>query len=59
MYLQIDAEIKKILADSYERAKNVLKTHQKELKALAEALLKYETLDAEDIKAIMEKDSSL
>lgn len=59
IYLQIDAEIKKILSDSYDRAKNVLKTHQKELKALAEALLKYETLDADDIKAIMEKDSSL
>lgn len=50
---QVDAEIKKILADSYERAKSILKTHAKEHKALAEALLKYETLDAEDIKAIM------
>ena len=39
--------------DSYERAKHILKTHAKEHKALAEALLKYETLDAEDIKAIM------
>ncbi|XP_017784050.1 PREDICTED: ATP-dependent zinc metalloprotease YME1 homolog isoform X2 [Nicrophorus vespilloides] len=49
----IDLEIKKILSDSYERAKLILKTHAKEHKALAEALLKYETLDAEDIKAIM------
>jgi ATP-dependent Zn proteases len=39
--------------ESYERAKNILKTHQREHKMLAEALLKYETLDAEDIKAIM------
>lgn len=31
----------------------ILKTHAKEHKALAEALLKYETLDAEDIKSIM------
>lgn len=30
-----------------------MKAHSKEHKALAEALLKYETLDAEDIKAIM------
>lgn len=30
-----------------------MKTHAKEHKALAEALLKYETLDAGDIKAIM------
>lgn len=42
-----------MLAESYERAKNILKTHAKEHKALAEALLKYETLDAEDIKAIL------
>jgi ATP-dependent metalloprotease len=39
--------------ESYERAKNILKTHQREHKMLAEALLKYETLNAEDIKLIM------
>ncbi|XP_005177130.1 ATP-dependent zinc metalloprotease YME1L isoform X2 [Musca domestica] len=49
----VDAEIKRILNESYERAKNILRKHAKEHKALAEALLKYETLDAEDIKAIM------
>uniref|UniRef100_A0A1I8NXS4 AAA+ ATPase domain-containing protein n=1 Tax=Stomoxys calcitrans TaxID=35570 RepID=A0A1I8NXS4_STOCA len=52
----VDAEIKRILNESYERAKAILRKHAKEHKALAEALLKYETLDAEDIKAIM-KDS--
>ncbi|XP_037943693.1 ATP-dependent zinc metalloprotease YME1L isoform X1 [Teleopsis dalmanni] len=51
----VDAEIKRILNESYERAKLILKRHTKEHKALAEALLKYETLDAEDIKAIMNK----
>lgn len=49
----VDNEIKRILNESYERAKAILKKHAKEHKALAEALLKYETLDAEDIKAIM------
>ncbi|KAL7735307.1 hypothetical protein ACLKA6_018006 [Drosophila palustris] len=49
----VDAEIKRILSDSYERAKAILKKHTKEHKALAEALLKYETLDADDIKAIL------
>lgn len=53
---QVDHEIKKILSDSYERAKAILKSHSKEHKALAEALLKYETLDAEDIKAILAGD---
>lgn len=52
----MDSEIKKIMNDSYERAKFILKAHAKEHKALAEALLKYETLDAEDIKAILAGD---
>ncbi|KAF5274391.1 hypothetical protein FQA39_LY07271 [Lamprigera yunnana] len=50
---QVDSEIKRILGESYDRARAILKQHAKEHKALAEALLKYETLDAEDIKAIM------
>ncbi|XP_040355096.1 ATP-dependent zinc metalloprotease YME1L isoform X4 [Ixodes scapularis] len=49
----IDTEIKRILHESYERAKSILKTHQKEHKLLAEALLKYETLDAEDVKQLL------
>lgn len=42
-----------IFQESYERAKAILKAHQKEHKLLAEALLKYETLDADDIKSIL------
>ncbi|EFA06331.1 ATP-dependent zinc metalloprotease YME1L [Tribolium castaneum] len=49
----VDSEIRRILSESYDRAKHILKAHAKEHKALAEALMKYETLDAEDIKAIM------
>nr|XP_037278622.1 LOW QUALITY PROTEIN: ATP-dependent zinc metalloprotease YME1L-like [Rhipicephalus microplus] len=49
----IDAEIKRLLHESYERAKAILKTHQKEHKLLAEALLKYETLDADDVKQLL------
>lgn len=50
---QVDSEIKRILSESYDRARIILRNHSKEHKALAEALLKYETLDADDIKAIM------
>ncbi|XP_065296505.1 ATP-dependent zinc metalloprotease YME1L isoform X3 [Dermacentor albipictus] len=49
----IDSEIKRLLHESYERAKAILKTHQKEHKLLAEALLKYETLDADDVKQLL------
>lgn len=46
------------MTESYERAKSILKNHSKEHKALAEALLKYETLDAEDIKSVLHGASS-
>lgn len=42
------------LQDSYERAKALLKSHAKEHKNLADALLAYETLDAKDIKLVLE-----
>ncbi|XP_052754358.1 ATP-dependent zinc metalloprotease YME1L [Galleria mellonella] len=49
----VDSEIRRLLADSYERAKAILRAHAREHRALADALLKYETLDAEDIRAIV------
>ncbi|XP_065254659.1 ATP-dependent zinc metalloprotease YME1L1 [Emys orbicularis] len=50
----IEQEIRTLLKDSYERAKNILKTHAKEHKNLAEALLTYETLDAKEIQIVLE-----
>lgn len=49
----IDSEIKRILVESYERAKSILRTHSKEHKLIAEALLKYETLDAIDVQELI------
>ncbi|XP_034946205.1 ATP-dependent zinc metalloprotease YME1L isoform X2 [Chelonus insularis] len=49
----IDAEIKRLLQEAFERAKTILKTHSKEHKLLAEALLKYETLDVDEVKTIL------
>lgn len=50
----VDEEVNRLLNESYKRAVKILTDHRKELVLLAEALLKYETLDAEDIKAIVE-----
>ncbi|KAF6133773.1 YME1 like 1 ATPase [Phyllostomus discolor] len=53
----IEQEIRillRIMIDSYERAKHILKTHAKEHKNLAEALLIYETLDAKEIQIVLE-----
>jgi len=51
----VDSEVNKLLNDSYSRACYVLKKHRKELDLIAEALLNYETLDADDIRAIIEQ----
>ncbi|XP_031562149.1 ATP-dependent zinc metalloprotease FTSH 4, mitochondrial-like [Actinia tenebrosa] len=50
----IENEIKRLLSEAYERAKNILVTKSKEHKLLAEALLKYETLDATEIKLVLQ-----
>lgn len=50
----LDQEIKRLLQESYDRAKNILKTHSHELKILADALLLHETLDADQVKRIIE-----
>ncbi len=50
----VDQEIKKLLQDSYDRAKAILKTHSFELKLIAEALLVHETLDVDQIKSLVE-----
>ncbi len=51
---EIDKEIKKISEDSYSKAKELIVNHKDKLKKIAQALLKYETLDAEDVKHIVE-----
>ncbi|XP_069015812.1 ATP-dependent zinc metalloprotease YME1L1-like isoform X2 [Embiotoca jacksoni] len=50
----IEREVRVLLKDSYERAKNILKTYSNEHKNLADALLTYETLDAKEIKLVLE-----
>ncbi len=52
--LKIDLEIKKLIDDAYARAKDLLTSHNHELKLLSEALLEYETLDAEQVRDLLE-----
>ena len=51
----IDKEIKRILQESYERARKILHEHRRELQALAEALMKYGKLGADEYKAVIGK----
>ena len=50
---EIDKEVRRIVTDSYERAKQLILQHQDKLAVLAKALLEYETLDADNIREIM------
>jgi cell division protease FtsH len=52
--LQIDAEIKRIVSEQYDRAQKTLADNKDVLKRVAEALLEYEVLDAEQLKALIE-----
>src|SRR5687768_8041668 len=50
---RIDAEIRRIVTQQYERAMKILTEHRKELEQIAEALLEYETLDGDDIDTLL------
>ena len=50
----IDAEVKRIIDQAYERAKILLEANRANVEKIAKALLEYETLDASHIKEIIE-----
>jgi cell division protease FtsH len=47
----IDAEVKRLVMSGYDRAKQLLTDHADELEAVAQALLEYETLTGDEIRA--------
>jgi cell division protease FtsH len=49
----IDQEVHRLISTAYEQTKKILTDKKDELAALKDALLKYETLDAEDVKRII------
>lgn len=51
---QIDAEIDSILRKAHETAANILKNHRDRLELIAGLLIKYETLDGEQVMEILE-----
>jgi cell division protease FtsH len=53
---RIDAEIRRIVVEQYERATRILTEHRVELEAVSGALLEYETIDGEDIDRILRGD---
>jgi cell division protease FtsH len=51
---QIDAEVRGIVMGCYEKGKAVLTEHLEGLKRVADALVEYETLDAEDVNILLQ-----
>ncbi len=49
----IDEEVRAFIDRNYERASRILNEHVDRLHAMAEALMKYETIDADQIRDIM------
>jgi cell division protease FtsH len=49
----IDAEVKRIVMEGYDRASKALRENVEQLKKIAEALLEFETIDGEDIDVIL------
>jgi cell division protease FtsH len=51
---EIDSEVKKLVNEAYKKAKELIETNKDKLEKIAKTLLKYETLDADDVKLILE-----
>lgn len=49
----VDSEIRRIVEDAYARARQILIDNMNELHMLAKALLEYETLSGDEIKALL------
>jgi len=50
----IDGEIRNIIDRNYKRSESILNENLEKLRVMAEALIKYETIDSKQIDAIME-----
>jgi cell division protease FtsH len=50
----IDEEVRRVIDDNYNRAKGILESHLDKLHKMADALIKYETIDEGQIREIME-----
>ncbi len=52
--IEIDNEVRRLVTENYERAKTLITNNMKTLKALADALLEKESLDAPEIDRIVQ-----
>ncbi len=53
----IDVEVRKLIEEAYKDARRIIEENRDKLEALAQALLKYETLDAAEVHALIRGES--
>ncbi len=51
---RVDAEIRTLIEQNYDRAESILTTHRAELDLLTDALLEHETLDGEEVQWVID-----
>ena len=52
---RVDDEIRKIVMNGYDHAKWIIERNTEPMRALAEALLEQESLEADEIKTLLER----
>ena len=52
--IMIDREVRRIIGQSYERARTIMETHRDALERIAQALLEREVLDAQEIRMLID-----
>ena len=50
---EIDREVRSLVDDAYDRAKQLIMAHRDKIELIAQALLEYETLDGDQVKDIV------
>lgn len=50
---EIDAEVKKIIGDAYEKAENIITEHRKALDSIAKRLVEKETIEREEFEQLL------
>jgi len=52
---RVDEEIRRVVMNGYERARGVIEEHREAVRLLAEELLQIESLEADEIRALLER----
>lgn len=50
---EIDEEVRRLLTDAHERARELVRSHKDQVESMAQALLIYETLNGDEIEKIL------